>query len=39
MIGPPQVLAEATCCDELVDAFRSRKAALGLSNEAIDHIC
>jgi len=38
MIGPPQVLAEATCCDELVDAFRARKTALRLSNEAIDHI-
>ena len=38
MIGPPQVLAEATCCDELVDAFRARKTALSLSNEAIEHI-
>ena len=38
MIGPPQVIAEATCCAELVDAFRSRKEALGLSNEAMEHL-
>jgi hypothetical protein len=38
MIGPRQVLAEATCCAELVDAFRARKEALGLSNEAVEHL-
>jgi hypothetical protein len=38
MIGPPRVIAEATCCAELVDAFRARKEALGLSNEAVEHL-
>jgi hypothetical protein len=38
VIGPPQVLAEATCCAELIEALRSRKEALGLSNEAIEHL-
>jgi hypothetical protein len=38
MIGPPQVIAEATCCAELVDAFRARKEELGLSNEAAEHL-
>jgi hypothetical protein len=38
VIGPPQVIAEATCCAELVDAFRARKEALGLSNEAVEHL-
>jgi hypothetical protein len=38
VIGPPQTLAEARSCAELVDAFRARKEALGLSNEAADHL-
>jgi hypothetical protein len=38
MIGPPQVIAEATDCAGLVDAFRARKEALGLSNEALEHL-
>jgi hypothetical protein len=38
VIGPPQILAEARCCAELVDAFRSRKEELKLSNEAVEHL-
>jgi hypothetical protein len=38
VIGPVQVLFEVRCCAELVDAFRARKDALGLSNEATDHL-
>jgi len=38
MIGPPQVVAEATCCSELVDAFQAHRQKIGLSNEAIEHL-
>jgi hypothetical protein len=38
VIGPPQILAEARCCAELVDAFRERKEELKLSNEAVEHL-
>ena len=38
MIGPPEVIFDARCCADLVDAFRARKEALGLSNEAIEHL-
>jgi transcriptional regulator with XRE-family HTH domain len=38
MIGPPQTLAEARSCAELVDAFRARKEELSLSNEAVEHV-
>jgi hypothetical protein len=39
MIGPPRVIAEATCCAELVAAFHTRaKEDLALSNAALDHL-
>jgi hypothetical protein len=38
VIGPPQIVAEARSCAELVDAFRARKEELKLSNEAVEHL-
>ena len=38
MIGPPQILAEARCCAEIVDALRTRREELQLSNESVEHV-
>jgi hypothetical protein len=36
--GHETVLGVATCHDELIEVLRVRKAALGLSNELLDHL-
>jgi hypothetical protein len=38
MIGPPEFFFEVRSCADLIEAFRARKEALGLSNEAIEHL-